>query len=148
MKKFHSIAFLLIFATISFSPFPIAANERLVSQNFLSPFGNEIEYGFDQDERIIFDLINRERSKRKLSNLYWRGDLTKLARSYAEKWRVKTFSVITIKTARTSRTGRQTQKLKIGFQSARIYFISKARTILIILPCRNGCSRRGIGKIF
>ena len=45
----------------------------------------EIAGNLDDDEREIFDLINRERQKKNLNNLKWRGDLARMARNYAEK---------------------------------------------------------------
>lgn len=39
----------------------------------------------ERDEQKIFDLVNREREKEGLSDLRWRDDLSRLARSYAEK---------------------------------------------------------------
>lgn len=85
MKKLSFTAFLLMFASVSLLPSAVAANEKKVAEHLNVPPENGAGYDFDRDERIIFDLVNRERSKRKLNNLYWRGDLAKLARSYAEK---------------------------------------------------------------
>jgi uncharacterized protein YkwD len=39
----------------------------------------------DADEREIFDLINRERSRKGLGELNWDSDLSRLARAYSQK---------------------------------------------------------------
>lgn len=39
----------------------------------------------DADEREIFDLINRERGKKGLSELVWDANLSRLARAYSQK---------------------------------------------------------------
>lgn len=74
---------MLMLAAISFSPFSVLANHK--SAPFRSPYERGFVNDFDRDERAIFDLVNRERSKRRLNNLSWRGDLAQLAHSYAEK---------------------------------------------------------------
>ncbi|MCD9189616.1 MAG: CAP domain-containing protein [Pyrinomonadaceae bacterium] len=39
----------------------------------------------EADELEIFELVNRERRKKGLSNLYWDDDLSKMARNYSKK---------------------------------------------------------------
>ena len=76
-------AFLIIFVfglTVHESAFSQSHNFRAISTvktNFISDFND--------DEREIFELVNVERRKKRLKNVDWNDDLSRVARKYSQQ---------------------------------------------------------------
>lgn len=76
---FASLVFSVFFAAVLFLDVKVSAEIEPKTANFNAFFTLE------QDETYIFDLVNEERRKKGLSELYWDEGLSKMARNYSRK---------------------------------------------------------------
>lgn len=70
-----------LFSLTWFSLFILADNSYIIANNILELR----EKRSFETERKIFDLINKERNRKKIEELIWNPKLAELARSYSEK---------------------------------------------------------------
>lgn len=74
--KIVKIGFLIVFSLF------FSANNSLILANNSSELRNSVSY---DEERKMFEMINRERNKKGLESLIWNSKLADLARTYSEK---------------------------------------------------------------
>lgn len=82
----HSFLAAILFLSTAISPLNFYAFSKPLPTS-------KISKNFNDDEKEIFELVNRERRKKNLTGLKWRSDLSEMARKYSEKMaREKFFS--------------------------------------------------------
>jgi uncharacterized protein YkwD len=58
---------------------------------FVTVSGHSFSADFEDEERKIYKLVNKERQERRVKELKWNEDLAKLARAYSEKMAKESF---------------------------------------------------------
>jgi uncharacterized protein YkwD len=70
--------------TSAYAP-DVSAQSRVYTASSSARVSGGGSSNLDADERGIFDLVNRERSKKGLGELSWDANLSRLARAYSQK---------------------------------------------------------------